>query len=100
MNLGTSCSLSIKSAQGENLPPTQDALLEHVQRANYQAGVWSRALPAKPDIPSPCDHGWELVDGQLAVKWMTQKPAPDDLLVLVNCHCQTGCGSAGLFMCA
>ena len=29
-----------------------------------------------------------------AVKWMTRKPAPDDLLVLVNCHCQTGCGAA------
>ena len=85
---------SVKSAQGKSLPPMQDALRKHVQRANYQAGVWSRALQAKPDIPSPCDHGWELVDGKLSIQWMMQKPAPDNLLVLINCHCQTGCGSA------
>ena len=30
---------SVKGAQGDNLPPTQDALQMHVQRANYQAAV-------------------------------------------------------------
>ena len=24
---------------------------------------------------------------------MSQNPAPEELLVLVNCHCQTGCSS-------
>ena len=38
--------------------------------------------------------GWELADGKLSIQGMTQKPAADNLLVLINWHCQTGCGSA------
>ena len=82
---------SVKGAQGDNLPPTQDALQIHVQRANYQAAVWVRALQAKPVVPSPCEYGWEIANDQLTIKWMTRKPAPDDLLVLVNCRCHTEC---------
>ena len=33
-----------KAAQGHQLPPTQDALKQHIRRANYQAGVWLCAL--------------------------------------------------------
>ena len=84
---------SVKGAQGDNLPPTQDALQMHVQRANYQAAVWVRALQAKPVLPSPCGYGWEIANDQLTMKWMTRKPAPDDLLILVNCRCHTGCSS-------
>ena len=84
---------SVKGAQGDNLPPTQDALQMHVQRGNYQAAVWVRALQAKPVVPSPCGYGWEIANDQLTMKWMTRKPAPDDLLVLVSCCCHTGCSS-------
>ena len=65
----------------------------HVQRANYQAGIWLRSLEAKPNIPSPSGNGWHVVDGQLTAEWMTQKSAPDELLLLINCHCQKGCSS-------
>ena len=47
-----------KAAQGDQLPPTRDALVQHVRRANYQAGIWLRALEATPNIPSPVGHGW------------------------------------------
>jgi hypothetical protein len=68
-------------------------LRKHVQRANYQAGGWLRALEAKPSIPSPVGYGWHVVDGQLTAEWMTQKPALDELLLPINCHCQKGCTS-------
>ena len=45
---------SKKSRAIENIPLTQDALLQHKKCAVYQAGhVWGKALIAKPQIPSP-----------------------------------------------
>ena len=76
------------------LPPTQDALCQHVQRANYQAAVWRNALVAKPDLPSPNGHGWVYSqDGVLKIDWMDQQPAPIELLELVSCSCTTGCSN-------
>ena len=33
-------------------------------------------------------------DGLLRVFWMEQAPAPEQLIVLVQCHCQKGCENA------
>ena len=41
----------------EVLPPTRDSFLKHVERAKYQAGIWSRSLTAKMTIPSPIGNG-------------------------------------------
>ena len=83
-----------KALQSDYLLPTKDAFCQHLRRANYQAAVWCRALEARPSVPSPSSHGWQLVDNALAVHWMQQKPAPDELLLLSRCRCQTGCASA------
>lgn len=41
-----------KSGAGEGkLPPNDDCLLQHINRATYQAGIWHRALEQNPDIP-------------------------------------------------
>ena len=63
--------ISAAGCQSHQLPPTRDALRQHVRRANFQAGVWQRSLYAKADVPSPDGHGW-LVDekGKLAIFWM------------------------------
>ena len=82
-----------KATQSEHLPPTKDALQQHVLQANYQAGIWMRSLQARPEIPDPAGNGWRVVDDCLTVEWMLQRPAPDELLVLVHCRCQTGCAS-------
>ena len=34
------------------------------------------------------------MDNALAVHWMQQKPAPDELLLFSSCGCQTACASA------
>lgn len=65
------------------MPPNQDALSEHIKRANYQAGVYKRSLHANPDIPSPDCHGWKIENGDL--DWMNLLPAPDSLMDLINC---------------
>ena len=61
---------SLRCASGENLPPTADALRKHVQRANYQAAIWFRALDSDPDVPSPCGNGWKIYKEELTVDWM------------------------------
>ena len=84
----------LKASQTYQLPPTQVALRKHILRANYQSAIWIRTLVAKPDLPSPDGHGWHVANGQLKVDWMDQQPAPNKLLEVVSCGCQTGCTSA------
>ena len=43
----------------ENIPPTQDALAQHVVRVGYEAGhMWGQATIKAPQLPSPADFGW------------------------------------------
>ena len=43
----------------ESLPPTKAALVQHANRAVYQAGhIWGQAFNATPALPSPGDWGW------------------------------------------
>ena len=76
--------IKAKVPEPQQLPPTEDELFFHCQRANYVAGIWKRALTATSDIPSPCGHAWDQANGQLEIKWMNQKPAPDSLLEFLS----------------
>ena len=42
----------------ERLPPTQNALLQHVKRAIYQTGIWTTSTLTNQPLPSPSDFGW------------------------------------------
>lgn len=71
----------------EDLPPTQDSLTQHVNRANYQSLVWKRALVPIPDIPDPIGYGWEKEGETIKAKLMTKDCAPKSLLVVISCGC-------------
>ena len=47
-----------------DLPPNQDSLHIHIQRASNLAAVHRRSLECYPDIPPPINHGWKM-----AVRW-------------------------------
>ena len=48
-----------KGREIENIPPTLDALAQHVLRVGYEAGhVWGHAKIKAPQLPSPADFGW------------------------------------------
>ena len=49
-----------KAREPSQLPLSEDALLQHTKRANYQAAIWKSALTAAPDQASPAGHGWEI----------------------------------------
>ena len=77
--------------ESNQLPPCQDTLQKHCERANYQSAVWRRSLESSPAIPSPIGSGWCLDDGKLAIDWMTGEPAPMAVLELLSCQCKRVC---------
>ena len=55
------------------LPLTQDALILHIKRANYQTMVWHKALEPCPSLPKPEDSRWYYSEGLLKRKLMTRE---------------------------
>ena len=63
-----------------NLPPCKLCLIQHINRSNYQVGVWKHAHIAKPEIPSPlAGHGWTMVDGHIEPLWIEGDIMPQEL---------------------
>ena len=54
------------------------------------------ACPSPTDWgPSVNDHGWSIgSDNSIIINWITQVPAPQQLLELVSCSCIKECGKA------
>jgi len=74
------------------LPPCEDSLIQHIHRANYQVGVWRRALEPMPDVSPANGYGWVLTDdGALKIDWIQGLIAPDAVLELLACHCKWKC---------
>ncbi len=85
-----------RSKNPESLPPTHDALRQHIARSSYQAMVWYNALVPTPTLPSPFDCGWfhdqesDTVEPVLS----TQEAVPKACLELVSCACKRNCSRA------
>lgn len=77
----------------DNIPPNDDTLHQHLLRANFQAYIWKHSLSNVLNLPSPCESGWTLEDGELVIRWMRKPCAPDGFLENVTCGCKTGCQS-------
>jgi hypothetical protein len=80
-----------KNRSLENLPPTKDALLLHIQRAIYQSGVWTSCLNFNLVAPSPTLFGWKLEDEKLVPIWMTLSEAAKACSELIKCNCKKEC---------
>ena len=66
--------------ESHQLPPCQDTLRKHCERANYQSAIWRRSLQSSPQIPSSIGSGWCLKDGKLTIDWMSGEPATKAVL--------------------
>jgi len=76
----------------ENIPPTQAALIQHVRRAAYQAGlVWGQSLVTQQKLPSPGIWGWEEYEGEWIPKWTDLPEASVACQELVRCGCKKSC---------
>ena len=75
----------------EGLPPCKSSLQLHITRANYQPGIWRRAIFPLSEVPLPGGHGWEIAGSAITVKWLNLKPAPEDILEFLSCSCKKSC---------
>ena len=80
-----------KESKSHQLPPCQDTLRKHCERANYQSAIWHRSLQSSPQIPLPIGSGLCLKDGKLNIDWMSGEPAPKAVFELLSCQCKRVC---------
>ena len=89
--MGTHCESS--------MPPNKDSLTKHLNRANYQAAIYKRALEADPHVPTPHGRGWTVDGDQISIHWTDLPPAPDSVMEFVNCYCKKNKCSKGNCSC-
>ena len=82
-----------KGRQIDAIPPTRDALTQHVKRAIYQgAHVWGQCLVKCPEIPNPDEWGWKRdQDGSWYPSWTTLPDASAVCQELIKCSCKQRC---------
>lgn len=87
------------------LPPTDEALSHHMQRAHLQAMLWKAADQSQPPQVNVEDFGWKINDGLPHPVTMRWPAAPPGLLKVIACSCASGtpcsrkqcsCKSAGM----
>ena len=78
---------SHKTRDVERIPPTSDALHQHLKRSVYQASVWASANISVTSFPAPHDFG----SGRFIPEWMTLPEAKDVLNMDVKCLCRRPC---------
>ena len=78
-----------KISNPERLPPTQDALIQHLKRSQHQLMIWINASVAKPNLPLPEESGWTLSGDSLIPVLMTSEAVPSACVELVTCGCKT-----------
>jgi hypothetical protein len=75
----------------ERIPPTKDALEQHLKRSIFQASIWTTAHMAIMPVINPTDHGWKEENGKLLPIWTTKPQARDVFHIDVKCTCKTTC---------
>ena len=84
----------------EALPPTRDALLQHVFRSAYQAGyVWSQSMLPMQQLPVPEQWGWKKDDEKFIPFWTEKPVAAIAVRELIKCGCNVLKGCRGNCKC-
>ena len=81
---------STSSEYGYKLPPTLDALEEHIKRVRLQSQVWYQATVMQQQPFDPIKFGYykDTRDQMLPVTTKVL-PAPQAIIELVRCQCKT-----------
>ena len=67
-----------KTSIATSLPPTKDALFQHCLRVSRQVRIWLQAPDPCVNFPNLQDCGFEMIDGNLRLKWMSELPQSND----------------------
>lgn len=82
---------SQKTRDVERVPPTSDALDQHLRRSVFQASIWATAHMSMMPVNNPTNHGWKEEDGKLLPIWTTLPLAKDVFHLDVKCTCPITC---------
>ena len=77
--------------QIQNIPPTRDALVQHIKRAIFQAAyIWGEMFVRMPEMPSPANWGWQRNSdsGPWSPLWITLSEAAKACRELLKCQCK------------
>jgi hypothetical protein len=77
--------------EGRQLPPTVGTLEPHTNRAYYMSLPCKKSVLPCPALPPPTQFSWNDDGGALHPIYCTLPPAPEALLSLHKCSCNSGC---------
>jgi len=82
-----------RSRSIDNIPPTQNALVQHTKRVIYQAGIWTSCTRAHPVIPNPSELGWSKTATAKLWEpvWLTIPEISKACSQLIKCTCKGDC---------
>ncbi len=89
-----------RSKQPDALPPTQDALRQHIARSSYQTKIWHNFLTPAPALPSVLHCVWTYVLDYESIQpvLLTQEAIPKPCHELIVCVCKRNCSRTTLCM--
>ena len=73
----------------QHLPPTQAALLQHVNRSMFQSSIWLRSFETQQKVSCPEVFGWTKKDTNWEPKWTTLDEAATSCRQLIKCGCKS-----------
>ena len=82
-----------KNKSLENLPPAQDALLQHTRRAIYQSSIWNTGQHSIQNVSTPEGWGWTKDDNTWKPVWIIIPEAARACSELIRCRSKRGCSS-------
>ena len=80
-----------KGSEGENLPPTRGAIVQHFRRAWLAAVIRKSCTTPTPTIPLPKDNGYYKEEERLRPVTSLILLAPASIIELVKCSCKGEC---------
>ena len=84
----------------DNIPPTEDALLQHVKQAAYQAGfIWGQSPENIQQLPNLSNWGWQQIDDRWTPRWITLPEASKSCQKLIHCGCKKAFANASRQTC-
>lgn len=82
-----------KTRDVQRIPPTSDALVQHLKRSIFQASIWVKAHEPMAPTNNPKNYGWEEKDEKLVPVWTTIPLAKDVFDLDVKCTCTKRCST-------
>ena len=73
-----------KGADLRLLPPCREALKMHTKHVNYLARIWKLSHNQNPEMPSPLEHGWIIINNKLEPQWVEGNILPTSLIDILD----------------